>query len=167
MSRRVTAAQPDLSRIRNYQFTATLIKRALIFLIAFTGLIGAACVNGIPSITCYAMADAYTISLANLGSLFLIELLVIGIIVVVERNFKDVDINTINKRGFLLELRVSLTVPLIFFGFVFCIVMLTTIHGVKNIQVAIAHCLQDAPQKTHNSNDRIPLLRNLFSDEST
>jgi hypothetical protein len=167
MSRRVTAAQPDLSRIRNYQFTATQIKRAQIFLIAFTGLIGAACVNGIPSITCYALADAYTISLANLGGLFLIEFLVIGIIVIVERSSKNVDIHTINKRGLWLQLTVSLTVSLIFFVFVFWAVMQTTIHGVKNIQVSIAHCLQDAPQKTHNSNDRIPLLRNLFSDQST
>ena len=87
MSRRTTAAQLDLTR--DYQFAVIQIKRALFFLIAFTGLIGAACVTGIPSITCYALADAYTIALRNLGALFFFEFLVICIVVFVERNSED------------------------------------------------------------------------------
>ena len=162
--RRTTAAQPDLSRmIWDYQFTVTQIRRGVIFLIAFTGLMGAACFNGIPSITCYALADAYTISLGNLGALFLIEFIMISVIVDVERRAKDVNAQTIRSIG----LRITMALVVLLSLFLIYTIIQTTIHGVKNTQVAISHCLKDTPQQKHNSYDRIPLLRNLFSGNPT
>jgi hypothetical protein len=101
MSRRTTVAQPDLRRrLSDYQFFVTQIRRGVIFLIAFTGLMGAACVNGIPSINCSALADAYTLALGNLGALFLIEVCFIVIIVGVERKSENANIHTISTRRF-------------------------------------------------------------------
>jgi len=56
---------------------------------------GAACVSGIPSINCFALADAYTLALGNLGALFLIELCVIVVMVGVESKSKEATIHTV------------------------------------------------------------------------
>jgi len=111
---RTTAAQAGLRRITDAQFFVTQCKRAMILLIAFTGLIGAACVNGTPSITCYALADAYTISLANLGALFLIEFFVIVVIIGVEKQLKDANVYTIKNFSFGLGISVAFVLVFVF-----------------------------------------------------
>ena len=93
----------------------------------------------------------------------MIEFCIIVIIVSVERKFEDTNIQTIGDRRF----RVGLTVVFALSAFLFYAIIQTTLRGVTNIQVASAHCLEDTPQQKHNSNDRIPLLRNLFSDKAT
>src|SRR6516165_3712968 len=113
------------------QVYVTQFKSAMIFLAAFTGLIGAACVNGFPSITCNALADAYTIALANLGAIFLIEFLTFVVIVAVEILFsRDADIHTISTLG----PRLGIAGAFLLVVFSFYAIMQTTIHGVKNIQ---------------------------------
>ena len=41
--------------------------RVMLFALGVVGLISAACVSGLPSATCYALADAYTITLQRLA----------------------------------------------------------------------------------------------------
>jgi hypothetical protein len=139
----------------------------MIFLAAFTGLIGAACVNGFPSITCYALADAYTIALANLGFIFVIALLTFVVIMAVEISYRNANIYTINTLGLRLGIAGPLLLVFLSVAFSFYLIMKTTIHGVKNIQIASPHCLEDTPQNKRNPYDRIPLLRSLFSDIRT
>jgi hypothetical protein len=60
------------------QYIGERLNRLMLLLTGATGLIGAAFLNGLPSITCYALAEAYKISIAILGVLFILEL--IGIV---------------------------------------------------------------------------------------
>jgi hypothetical protein len=160
---RTTAAQPDLSRIRSYQFFVTQIRRGLIFLIAFTGLMGAACLSGIPSITCYALADAYTTTLGLLAALFLIAFIIIIFIVDVERRAKDANIHTINT----ILSRILMSLTGLFTVFLVVAMIRTTTNTVDNIEAANAHCLEDTLPQKHNPNDKIPLLRGIFSWKAT
>jgi len=52
------------------QYIAEQLNRLMLLLLGATGLLGAALLNGFPSITCYALAGAYKISLAILSVLF-------------------------------------------------------------------------------------------------
>jgi hypothetical protein len=157
------AVQSGLSRIRDYQFSVTQIRRGVIFLIAFTGLMGTACLSGIPSITCYALADAYTTTLGLLAALFLIAFITIIFLIDVERRVKDANIHTINTIGS----RVSMVLA----GLLSCVLVFamikTTTNTVDNIKTANAHCLEDTLQQKHNPNDKMPLLRGIFSGKAT
>ena len=158
-----TAVQPGLRRIRDYQFFVTQIRRGVIFLIAFTGLMGAACLSGIPSITCYALADAYTIALGQLGALFLTAFVTILFMIDVERRAKDANVHTINTIGSWI---IGTLAGLLILFLVYTMIK-TTMNTVDNLKKASSHCLQDTPTQKHDSNDRILLLRSLFTETAT
>jgi hypothetical protein len=56
------------AKIERFQYLIDLLNRFLLFALAFIGLVSAGCIAGLPSTTCYTLADAYTIALENIGS---------------------------------------------------------------------------------------------------
>jgi hypothetical protein len=152
-----------LSLINEYQDTFAQAERAMLFLIVFTGLIAAACLSGLPSTTCYALADAYTIAIGFLGTLFLLAFIVSLAIVVLHWRCKSTNFSTIKTIWF----RIGFSSVILLFAFYFASTINLTVNGVHNIRLAIDHCLEDTPQQKHNPNDRIPLIRKPFTQTPT
>ena len=50
-------------------FAYKVCKRGLIYVLAFFGIIAVGCLSGLPSATCFALQDAYTIALKFIGGL--------------------------------------------------------------------------------------------------
>jgi hypothetical protein len=132
------------------QYCATQLNRLFLLLLVATGLIGAALLNGLPSITCYALADAYKIAIVILGMLFIFEL--VGVIALGINNGLGNYPRTYKIAGGFVDV-------IIFICIFFCVALIYLLVdlGSRNIQLALDHCLLgDTPQKQH---DRIPLYR--------
>lgn len=131
----------------------------MLFALAVIGLIGAACVSGLPSATCYALADAYVTILERLTSstIYIIIIGFGGIMV----------LNMIIKGGETHELMKRSTLTLAFMGFLLAIFLLPVIFllsdGISNVRLAINHCLEGTAEDQHNLHDRIPLHRGRYS----
>jgi hypothetical protein len=65
----------DVAAIGRFQTLVDLCNRFTLFVLAFVGLVSAACIAGLPSTTCYALADAYTIALENIGHMIVFAIL--------------------------------------------------------------------------------------------
>jgi len=68
--------------IERFQNIIDVFYRFSLFVLAIVAIISAGCIAGLPSTTCYALADAYTIALENIGGygIFLTKLLYIFIV---------------------------------------------------------------------------------------
>jgi hypothetical protein len=58
----------NIGRTERFQGIIDLCYRLMLFLLTIIGFIAAGCIAGLPSTTCYALADAYTIALEVIGS---------------------------------------------------------------------------------------------------
>jgi hypothetical protein len=132
------------------------INRVMLGVLVSTGLIGAACLNGLPSTTCYALADAYAIALHTTGFIFG---LVFGVFFAIACLEEEPWISDQYKD----TLRFKVVHEIVIFG-VFglgfiCLsfITLTASTGAVNIRLAIDHCyLSNGKNVLH---DKIPLFR--------
>jgi hypothetical protein len=126
-----------------------------------TGLIAGACLSGLPSATCYALADAYTIGFLTLGSLFVLELL-LGILIPFLKGLTNaLTIPTDYLK--VSEIMVGLGVIVLLVTSVWFLVVLAD-TGYGNIRRAINQCFLEHPQEKDKDSlyKRIPLYnRNL------
>ena len=52
------------------------LRQVMAFVAAVTGVISAACLSGLPSTACYALADAYAVSLIKLALIFALSIVI-------------------------------------------------------------------------------------------
>ena len=138
--------------------------RLLLFLFATTGVITVACVTGLPSATCYALADTYTIALLTLGVLFIVELL-LGVFMAILKGITNVQSKSRTQptSG---EIGVSVIVIVLLTISLWLSVVLAN-SGYGNIRLAINYCFLEKSQTKDNLHDRIPLYRDPLSHPFT
>jgi hypothetical protein len=129
-----------------------ICKRGLLYVLAFFGIIAVGCLSGLPSATCFALEDAYTIALTFIGGLTggITIIAYLGIYAF-EQAIKR---GKISSKWDTFAFGCGLAGPIL--AFIIAIFLLTD-RGVKNIGTAIEHCrLSEAARQ-----DKIPLYRSV------
>jgi hypothetical protein len=68
------SAEPQKRRMSDFLITYGLLERAFAGIAAVAGVITLACISGLPSATCAAMAQTYSIAATDLGTVSLLAL---------------------------------------------------------------------------------------------
>ena len=140
------------------------IRQVMAFTVAVTGLISAACLSGLPSTACYALADAYAVSLFTLSLIFALSVAIFYALTLI-----NMFLRFTRSRTRLEELIFKTTFFLTILGTASCLIILLefAVRGAINIQAAINHCyLGDEKVQQSNLHARIPLYRNPFSSHT-
>jgi hypothetical protein len=133
-------------------------KRGLLYVLAFFGIIALGCLSGLPSATCFALQDLYTIALTIIG--IFPGVMTVSAYLVISMGEQAV------KQGQIISSKSSrlyfaCTLVGILFLYLVVISFLTD-RGVKNIGTAIEHCRlvgSDAARQ-----DKIPLYRGFWGE---
>jgi uncharacterized membrane protein len=144
-------------KIEKFQYLIDLSNRFLLFVLAFFGLISAGCIAGLPSTTCYALADAYTIDLVTIGSS--ITLVIMLYFLIWSLDYMNRNRETVMD-NFGPKIAIFGSVLLIVI-FIFLILFLS--QSGRNVRLAIDHCFGSTTQHEQNLLDKIPLYRNPFA----
>jgi hypothetical protein len=123
-------------RASNFLFVLEICKRGLLYVLAFFSIIAAGCLSGLPSATCFALEDAYTIGLTFIGGLTAALIVIASLAIYTFEHLikKGKDISSkLDKFGVACGLGLPVLV------YIFAISFLT-VRGVNNISTAIEHC---------------------------
>jgi hypothetical protein len=146
-----------VAAIEKFQVLIDLYNRFTVFILSFIGLVAAGCIAGLPSTTCYALADAYTIALENIGQfiVFLIFLYYcVWILDYLNRNRWAVKANWIPK--------VAIG-TVAFRGLIFSLLMaFLSYNGARNVRLAIDSCYEYTTDHEPHLHDRIKLYRHII-----
>jgi len=118
-----------------FLFMLEFCKRGLLYVLAFFGIIAVGCLSGLPSATCFALEDAYTIALYFIGGL--------TSVMVVAASLGIYTFELMIKRGKNISSKLDtfgfasgVGLPLL--AFIIAAIFLTD-RGVQNVRTAIEH----------------------------
>ena len=145
-------------RESTFLFMLGVCKRGLLYVLAFFGIIALGCLSGLPSATCFALEDAYTIALTLIGTFT--GVMTVSVYLMISMGEQAV------KQGHIISSKSSrfyfaCTLAGILLLYLVVISFLTD-RGVKNIGTAIEHCRlvgSDAARQ-----DKIPLYRGVWGE---
>ena len=139
-----------------FLFMLEFCKRGLLYVLAFFGIIAVGCLSGLPSATCFALEDAYTIALYFIGGL--------TSVMVVAASLGIYTFELMIKRGKNISSKLDtfgfasgVGLPLL--AFIIAAIFLTD-RGVQNVRTAIEHCRLVTSEAARQ--DKIPLYRSVF-----
>jgi hypothetical protein len=137
-----------------FRYTVEQSNRAVLYLLAITGIISAACLSGLPSTSCYALADAYALILQFFGAFFILDVIFFYVLSMIQYK--------IGKNSFSIREKISYIILSIIAIFICLLpIVYAAENGASNIRLAIDNCLRDTTQQNHYN--RILLYRSLFS----
>jgi hypothetical protein len=150
-------------RKERFQNIIDMLYRFLFFVVAFIGLIAAGCIAGLPATTCYALADAYTIALENIGfyGILPIMFLYFGISAIDIMN-KEEQAAQLVSGNWIKGLPLIVITSLVWAILIIDILSLSQ-NGVKNVRLAIDHCFAYTAEHEQNLHDKIPLYPGPFA----
>jgi hypothetical protein len=141
-------------------------RRLMLYVLAIIGFISAGCIAGLPSTTCYALADAYTTTLQFISGFIMIPIslyiLLVGIDFIIKKE---------KEKAYKLFYSKWTTVILLLMSCIFIFILMSPFYisekGIKNVRLAINHCFAYATEHEQNLHDKIPLYRKLFTNTPT